>query len=1125
MARPLRLAGALLYLSLVAGGEVTDPASTLGAGRKVMDGGNGDYATQTCVMDEAQTKLDGANIAAQCCEPGAAADYGETTAEATCRRYVGENDDAGCIGGKPARVNTYAQAYQLCADAGLEMCQQSCDGAGCQYNGAPVWTSLPCMDVQVMDGGKGDFPASTCVTDLAQTKMDGVNIAAQCCDTPDGTCRRYIGEDTDDGCIAGRPAREHTYAEARQLCVDAGLEMCRQHCQGNGCQYNAAPVWTELPCGAPAPGEPTVAPTPAPTTFGITVLDGGKGDHPENTCVESTTQTSINGAVIATQCCEMVTGGNETCRRYVGTDDDDGCVSGVPPRPNTFGQAEALCSGLGLELCAGSCKGNGCEYNKYPVWTSTPCGGSVVAPPTTAAPTQWSRQVLDGGKGDFPDMTCVTEPVQTHIDSKAIVAQCCDEPQPTGACRRFVGSDDDAGCVAGKPPRSFTYADAEAVCTDLGLAMCQRSCKGEGCGYNEHPAWTDMPCPTTPAPTPEATLWGIQVMDGGAGKFANMTCADTQDITQVESVDGEMMNIAAQCCMPDDEKVRACRRYVGEDDDAGCIGGKPPRATTYHQAEQLCEDAGLVMCEQSCADTGCAYNGRPVWTSLRCGAIAPTGAPTSSPTASPTNGACDPMELTTAIGPGTSELPTTQVPQCVVEGAQLAINEGGANYEIISVRDATDSSVLLERGTELQFNHTSGESLVYVCYGAQMELTEAVSPGDTLLPVDNVWCVDPGVVLLIDPGRSNEESTVAASTVLNPVMGVIVEEGIQFNHSKGAVFRSYAPPPPPFPPNADRNVIYGEEQKTTEAASQGWIAAVVIACLLAPPLLLLGYAKLNHPGVELLYIKYKFSHTNPAIGCGYMNKQEYDALWERIENGGHIKVPPSTGTKDVIYNQENLVKARADGGSSDYAHEAGAYTGAYANGKPNGLGTVRYPNGSVYTGQWVDGRREGHGFEECIARGTVYEGQWKNDRKHGNGGYRLKKSGAVYDGEFFQDKKNGRGTCRFADGDVYTGQWQADLQHGVGTYLYSDGRAEVGTYDRHRDCGPGVRWSADRKQAWRMQDGQVALYGSEISVAEARVLAARIGLPVPLAQPSAIGPPGADPLRIKHDQQSELASV
>ena len=53
---------------------------------------------------------------------------------------------------------------------------------------------------------------------------------------------------------------------------------------------------------------------------------------------------------------------------------------------------------------------------------------------------------------------------------------------------------------------------------------------------------------------------------------------------------------------------------------------------------------------------------------------------------------------------------------------------------------------------------------------------------------------------------------------------------------------------------------------------------------------------------------------------------------------------------------------------------------------------------------------------------------------------------------------------------------------------------EIGRYEADADVGQGVKWSADRAQAWELQDGQP---GRSISQEEAAQIAARIGLPVP----------------------------
>jgi len=49
----------------------------------------------------------------------------------------------------------------------------------------------------------------------------------------------------------------------------------------------------------------------------------------------------------------------------------------------------------------------------------------------------------------------------------------------------------------------MTYGEAKATCAAKGLVMCKQSCSGKGCWYNQHPVYTDKPCPaSSPSPPP-----------------------------------------------------------------------------------------------------------------------------------------------------------------------------------------------------------------------------------------------------------------------------------------------------------------------------------------------------------------------------------------------------------------------------------------------------------------------------------------------------------------------------------------------------------------------------------------------------------------------------------------------
>jgi hypothetical protein len=143
------------------------------------------------------------------------------------------------------------------------------------------------------------------------------------------------------------------------------------------------------------------------------------------------------------------------------------------------------------------------------------------------------------------------------------------------------------------------------------------------------------------------------------------------------------------------------------------------------------------------------------------------------------------------------------------------------------------------------------------------------------------------------------------------------------------------------------------------------------------------------------------------------------------------------------------------------------------------------------------GEREGRGVYR-FADGGVYEGEWKGNLQEGRG-VMWYASGSVYTGEWSAGTQEGRGLFRFASGSEYDGMWKGGQRHGKATYRCADGRAEVATYkDGANDRGEGAMWSADRRVAWRiLRDGE---YVEEISLAEARSIAERIGEPVPPAK-------------------------
>lgn len=100
----------------------------------------------------------------------------------------------------------------------------------------------------------------------------------------------------------------------------------------------------------------------------------------------------------------------------------------------------------------------------------------------------------------------------------------------------------------------------------------------------------------------------------------------------------------------------------------------------------------------------------------------------------------------------------------------------------------------------------------------------------------------------------------------------------------------------------------------------------------------------------------------------------------------------------------------------DFSLFYGTYNGEYIDrdGKQirNGKGTMKYNNGDVYEGEWVNNEKHRKGKMTYLNKnssskyknGDVYEGEWLHDNKWGQGKMTYK-SGRVWEGKWEFDKK------------------------------------------------------------------------------------------------------------------------
>lgn len=128
--------------------------------------------------------------------------------------------------------------------------------------------------------------------------------------------------------------------------------------------------------------------------------------------------------------------------------------------------------------------------------------------------------------------------------------------------------------------------------------------------------------------------------------------------------------------------------------------------------------------------------------------------------------------------------------------------------------------------------------------------------------------------------------------------------------------------------------------------------------------------------------------------------------------------------------------------------------------KRSGKGTLKWPNGNVYFGQWVDSSMCGSGTFIYAVENDVYKGEFKDDKKHGQGKYEFS-NGNFYEGSFAVDKRHGRGRYSWTCGDSYEGEWFEGHMQGKGTTVYSNGNRYDGEFVADRREGKGKLVCAD----------------------------------------------------------------
>lgn len=119
-------------------------------------------------------------------------------------------------------------------------------------------------------------------------------------------------------------------------------------------------------------------------------------------------------------------------------------------------------------------------------------------------------------------------------------------------------------------------------------------------------------------------------------------------------------------------------------------------------------------------------------------------------------------------------------------------------------------------------------------------------------------------------------------------------------------------------------------------------------------------------------------------------------------------------------------------------------------GKQCGYGQYFWKDGSTYSGQFIDGFKQGFGRwkKSTNHNSSIYEGQYVNDKKEGFGIFKWA-SGNKYIGHYKNDKREGIGQMIWTDGSIYIGEWKEGIQHGYGRTYFPDGTVKEGLFEKN----------------------------------------------------------------------------
>lgn len=200
-----------------------------------------------------------------------------------------------------------------------------------------------------------------------------------------------------------------------------------------------------------------------------------------------------------------------------------------------------------------------------------------------------------------------------------------------------------------------------------------------------------------------------------------------------------------------------------------------------------------------------------------------------------------------------------------------------------------------------------------------------------------------------------------------------------------------------------------------------------------------GKGQMHYPDGSMFYGNWEYDKKSGEGMSVFADGSEFKGNFLNDEPDGiGIFISADGSMKKAVFKNGKLIsceKIEFEKKNGPYQYGTvltlgGVYTGWYIRNAASGVvpqkrGRIRWDDGSIYMGQWKDGKMHGRGMMKW-SDGATYEGEWNEGRRSGFGIYTWK-SGTRYMGQWKDNRKHGYGIAVYPDGTILKGFFRDDV--------------------------------------------------------------------------------------------------